>query len=272
MALLLLVSCSVLPFKPRPQAGVYHQVKSGETLWSIAQAYSVKLQEITEANKIGDPTRLEAGSIIFIPGAKGVIAAPTTAPRLPEPALKPAPDEGAGAPAKTPSPGKVPPVPPREEKKVGEEPPGKAEVKTEGKAKREGKGPPEENIPADRGRFVWPVTGEISSTFGPQPGGMFHNGIKITAKEGAVVVAASSGTVIFSSSLKDFGETIILKHEEDLATVYTNLGSRTVKVTDQVKRGEPIGRLDNPEKKGRPTLGFEVRIRGKAYNPLLFLP
>ena len=42
---------------------------------------------------------------------------------------------------------------------------------------------------------------------------------------------------------KDYGETVIVKHKKGYATVYTNLGIRTVAVDDQVKMGD---QLDHP--------------------------
>jgi len=48
-------------------------VRSGETLWSIARAYDIKIQELAEANNITDPKLIGQNSIIFIPEANQVI-------------------------------------------------------------------------------------------------------------------------------------------------------------------------------------------------------
>jgi len=85
-------------------------------------------------------------------------------------------------------------------------------------------------------------------------------------------VAAASGTVIFSNALKDYGETIIIKHQDSYATVYTNLRSRIVQVDDKVKKGSRIAFLGKTEKKTEPSLNFEIRHKNKARNPLFFLP
>jgi lipoprotein NlpD len=125
----------------------------------------------------------------------------------------------------------------------------------------------------DRKRFIWPVRGRVVSRFGIQPNGMYYNGITIVAGEGMPVVAAAGGTVIFSGPLKDYGETIIIQHEDHYATVYTRLGQRKVKLDDRVKQADPIGHLGKgEEKRSGARLTFEIRYRSKARNPMFFLP
>jgi septal ring factor EnvC (AmiA/AmiB activator) len=50
------------------RAGVYHKVMPKETLWRVAKAYGVSLDEIVKANRIPDATKIEKGQLIFIPG------------------------------------------------------------------------------------------------------------------------------------------------------------------------------------------------------------
>jgi murein DD-endopeptidase MepM/ murein hydrolase activator NlpD len=131
----------------------------------------------------------------------------------------------------------------------------------------------ERTVRFDRKRFIWPVKGKVVSRFGIQPNGMYYNGIAITTAEHMPVVAAAGGTVIFSGPLKDYGNTIILMHEDHYATVYTHLGQRTVKLDDRVKQSDPIGQMGKSEEKGgAPRLAFEIRYKNKARNPMFFLP
>ncbi len=51
------------------QAGVYHRVERGQTLWRIAKVYGVPLQSIVDANHLADAGRLEIGQQIFVPGS-----------------------------------------------------------------------------------------------------------------------------------------------------------------------------------------------------------
>lgn len=169
----------------------------------------------------------------------------------------------------------VTPPPPQEEtapgKSVAEQPPavqssttppGKEAQPTEGSGK----------LQLDKNRFVWPVKGRIISRFGIQSNGMYHNWISISAKEMAPVVAAAGGTVIFSAVLKDYGETIIIKHADHFATVYTHLKARKVLLDDAVKKGEAIALVGKLGKEDSVYLNFEVRHQNRARNPLFFLP
>ena len=61
--------------KPVPDAeavGVFHQVKPGETLFSICKAYKADLQEVAEINDISDADQLQAGQKVFIPDVESL--------------------------------------------------------------------------------------------------------------------------------------------------------------------------------------------------------
>jgi len=61
--------------------GVLHVVEPGQTLWRIAKAYGVPLDELSAANGIDDPSLLESGRAILIPGAPETLeVAPWPAP------------------------------------------------------------------------------------------------------------------------------------------------------------------------------------------------
>ena len=129
-----------------------------------------------------------------------------------------------------------------------------------------------EGIQFDKKRFIWPVKGKVVSQFGIQPNRMSFNGIRIAAGEGTAVQAAAGGSVIFSALLKDYGETIIIKHDDYYATVYTHLGIRTVREETQIKKGDRIAFLGKADGREEPYLHFEIRYKNKARNPLFFLP
>jgi murein DD-endopeptidase MepM/ murein hydrolase activator NlpD len=61
--------------------GIMHIVQPGQTLWRIARAYDVSIDVIARANAIEDPTHVDVGVPIFIPGARATIeVAPYPAP------------------------------------------------------------------------------------------------------------------------------------------------------------------------------------------------
>jgi lipoprotein NlpD len=133
---------------------------------------------------------------------------------------------------------------------------------------------PQGQIKVEKGRFQWPVKGPVITRFGIQPGsGMKYNGIKIAAKEGAPVHAAAAGTIIYASHVKGYGDTIIVKHDENFSSVYAYLKNSAAKRDDRVKKGEKIASVGPAEEPGgEPYLYFEIREKNKARNPLFFLP
>lgn len=53
-----------------PKDGVTYTVGPGDTLSRIAQKTGARLADIINANKIADPTRVQVGQVLFIPGGK----------------------------------------------------------------------------------------------------------------------------------------------------------------------------------------------------------
>lgn len=67
--------------------GVWHEVQKGETLWRIARAYGVGVQDLAELNGLFRPEDLAAGTRLFVPGAaKALAVGPPPAGAPPEPA------------------------------------------------------------------------------------------------------------------------------------------------------------------------------------------
>ncbi len=52
-----------------PKQGINYTVQAGDTLAVIARKNGAKLQDIINANKISDPTRIQVGQTLFIPQA-----------------------------------------------------------------------------------------------------------------------------------------------------------------------------------------------------------
>jgi LysM repeat protein len=53
-----------------PKEGINYTVQSGDTLAVIARKNNAKLQDIINANKISDPTKIRVGQTLFIPQGK----------------------------------------------------------------------------------------------------------------------------------------------------------------------------------------------------------
>lgn len=297
LLLALMLSCSGFPLKERGPGGVYHRVKRGETFLAIARAYDTDIQTLAEANNIIDPSRIKTDSVIFIPRAQAVVDEIEIISSSSKKVVQAPPGKSAGKDASvhdkgslSPKPDKINKIEQRDAKKpvaapglreetikeapVNREPARKTDDDNRLKTANEGiDKDKQEKLHFSRNIFIWPVKGTVVSFFGVQPNGMFFNGIRIAAPVDSAVFAAADGTVIHSEFLKYYGETIIVQHKGDYATVYANLGVRAVGLNARVKKGERIGFTGKdafPPNDAH--LYFEIRHKNKARNPLFFLP
>jgi LysM repeat protein len=53
-----------------PKEGVTYTIVAGDTIARIAQKTGAKVQDILNANRIADPTKIQVGQVLFIPGGK----------------------------------------------------------------------------------------------------------------------------------------------------------------------------------------------------------
>lgn len=130
-----------------------------------------------------------------------------------------------------------------------------------------------------RGRFDWPVRGEVISDYGPKGGGRRNDGIDIGAPAGTPVRAAAAGKVVYSGGdVPGFGVTVLIQHDDGWVTVYGNLQGASVRMQQSVRAGEQIGTVGSSGGAPRPQLHFEVRYspspkyKAKAVDPQLVLP
>ncbi len=221
IALLLVVSgCAA--------GGVYHTVGSGETLWRICKTYGVALQDVAEINDLKDPTEIERGQKIFIPGVskrRKVVpyrAVPASVERDSDKRMPLDRDEG--------------------------------------------------KVVLEKDRFLWPVKGEIVSSFGVRNGHR-HDGIDIKAPDGTPVKAADDGKVMYvHSSMRGYGNIIILMHRDGFFTVYAHNRENLASMGDKVSKGETIASVGSTGNASTSHLHFEVRQGKGVRNPLFFLP
>jgi len=114
------------------------------------------------------------------------------------------------------------------------------------------------------------VKGRVVSRFSRKDPDL--DGIKIAGKRGQKVVAAESGTVVYTGSgLIGYGQLIIVKHDNEFLSAY-GLNSRLyVKEGQKVKRGQHISDMGT-NSAGQPMLHFEIRRYGKPVDPMAYLP
>ena len=131
---------------------------------------------------------------------------------------------------------------------------------------------PPEKIISKPGLFIWPVRGKVIEEYGIY-GGMKHDGINIKAPEGAPVKAAKEGTVAFAGVLDGYGNTIIIEHKDNYATVYANNQANLVKQGQTVTKGQKIAEVGGSSKNSPQTyLHFQIRCDNKPRNPRFYLP
>ena len=117
-------------------------------------------------------------------------------------------------------------------------------------------------------KFSWPVRGKILSAYGAKSGGLFNDGINISAARGATVSAAENGVVAYAGNeVKGMGNLVIIQHSDGFMTVYAHLDAMNVRRGARVNVGQKIGTVGSTGKVTQPQLHFEIRKGTKAYDP-----
>jgi len=132
------------------------------------------------------------------------------------------------------------------------------------------------NILLSSSPSILPVIGYPSDRFGmrkdPFTGkASFHPGIDFSAPLGMKVVATADGVTSFSGRQSNYGRLVILEHRFGLTTKYGHLRKMVVNPGQFVRKGEVIGYVGATGRATGPHLHYEVRLNGRALNPLRFL-
>lgn len=127
---------------------------------------------------------------------------------------------------------------------------------------------PEGAFASMKGRLRAPVSGAVTASFGAKRGsGPSWKGVFIKAQEGSDVRAVAAGRVVFASWLRGFGNLIIVDHGSQYLSIYGNNQSLLKRVGDAVRAGDQIAAAGNTGGIEESGLYFELRHRGKAFNP-----
>ncbi|MCB2113115.1 MAG: M23 family metallopeptidase [Parvularculaceae bacterium] len=120
--------------------------------------------------------------------------------------------------------------------------------------------------------FDWPVQGAIIGNYGLSTTGKRNDGVNIAAPVGTPVRAAADGEVVYrGSELKDYGNLLLIKHEDGFVTAYAHNDAMLVKKGDRVRRGQVIAKVGQSGSAGEPQLHFEIRQNLKAVDPVALL-
>jgi lipoprotein NlpD len=277
--------------KPRPVEAAaaagpgYYTVKKGDTLNRIAQEFNQNFRDIVIWNNLTSPNDIQIDQVLRVappdaagaptPGAAqtgsvatstGVEVRPLGAPSATPPAAG-APAPAAGATKTWPRGEKRPysdnalaelqkpdsaPQPVRSGEKAADKPADK---------------PADNPRAADDGlAWMWPAEGRIVGTF---EGG--RKGIDIAGKMGQPVLAAGNGTVLYASSVRGYGNLVIVKHSSNLLSAYAHNKAILVKEGQAVTKGQRIAEMGSSDTDSV-KLHFEIRQQGKPVDPSKFLP
>jgi septal ring factor EnvC (AmiA/AmiB activator) len=126
-----------------------------------------------------------------------------------------------------------------------------------------------------QGGLPWPADGVVMSRFGRQRtsyGNFFvtRNGIELSLAEGVPVRAIHEGTVAYADQFSGYGNLVIIDHGDRAYSLYGHLQSLSVHLGDKVRQGATVG-LTGRNPAGNPALYFELRIDGRAVDPLQWL-
>lgn len=118
----------------------------------------------------------------------------------------------------------------------------------------------------------WPAQGRIVSAFGSNSGGKPNDGIDISVPVGTAVKAAENGVVIYAGNgLKEFGNTVLVRHSDGYVTVYGHLDAIEVDRGETISRGQTLGTSGMTGNARQPQLHFEVRKDTKPVDPVRYL-
>lgn len=232
--------------KPSGPEPVRHKVARGETAYTISRLYQVPVNALAEWNGLGSDFAIREGQYLLIPvkdqpapkkqAATPAAAATTTAP-------------GTGSPTPTP-PSATKPLP--DEKVAAATTPAAPDVSV---------GQP---TASSKSQLAFPIKGKIVR---PYEKGK-NEGIDIAGAPGSAVSAAEGGTVAAITADADQVPIVVIRHADNLLTVYANVDGIEVNKGDTVKRGQKIARLRDGD---NAYVHFEVRKGFDSFDPEPYL-
>jgi murein DD-endopeptidase MepM/ murein hydrolase activator NlpD len=270
--------------------------ESGDTLAVVAKRFDVSASELADLNNLPIHGRLAPGEKVALPANfhdQGPFRAPVETAQSAWPTRHAPPPSAYRAPVRsysTPPANGGPYVPSPAAVAAGERarayaaasanpPPAGAASYRPAPQNQEPAAPRVDVAAAGRGRFIWPVRGEIISPFGVMGVGRRNDGIDIKSAQGTVVQAAAAGEVVYAGNqVPGFGNLVLVKHADGWVTAYAHLDRVSVQMKQTIGQGQEIGQVGNTGGVPAPELHFEIRYapsvtdKARPIDPLLVLP
>ncbi len=242
------------PLAPAQSVGVEpvrHQVARGETAFTIARLYDVSVRNLAQWNGLGSDFAVREGQYLLIPvalpGDEMAGFDPSDVPR--ETPTQP----GTGSPTPTP-PSASSPLP-DEQTTPAAEPVETVAAPDLGST---------QTASSSTARMAFPVRGDIIREYAKGR----NDGIAIAAPAGSPVNAAADGVVAAITEDTNGVPIIVVRHPDNLLTVYSNVGAVAVTRNDNVSRGQKLAEI---RREGSAALHFEVREGFDSVDPMTYL-
>ena len=257
-----------------------HEVKSGESFWSISRKYNMSLSDLEKANPGVNSERIQIGQVINLIVPKPLISVKTVETiTFIEKAEFDQKVEFSSSMYKDETSIRVKGIYGEKEvvadvTKVNGIETGRTilsekmikEPKTQIIVKGTKDPPPKKGT----GTFSYPARGSITSRYGMR-WGRRHTGIDIGAPYGSDVKASDGGEVTFVGYQGGYGKLIIIDHGANFVSYYGHLSKYSVKVGQKVYKGQKIGEVGSSGNSTGPHVHFEIRKNGVIQNPANYL-
>ena len=109
--------------------------------------------------------------------------------------------------------------------------------------------------------------GNRPNPFGATGTWQFHRGVDLAAPEGTPVKAAKGGVVAEAESNPVYGNYVIIRHNNNMQSLYGPLSRTLVTKATAVLQGQTIGEVGTTGKSTGPQLHFEIRSGDTSRNP-----
>lgn len=255
--------------KPRSEI-IEYEVKSGDTISSIAQKFDISAETIKWVNDLDNLNTIKPGQKLKILPVSGVAHIVKSGDNLESVAKKYSAEQQPvlDFPFND--------IPDDFKLKVGQvliipdgSPPVAPAKKPRPAPQYLAQGPTSPTFTAPGGgNFIWPAAGSLSQYFA-----WYHPGLDIANRAGPGVTAADGGVVTVAGWPDNYGygNRVVVDHGNGYQTLYAHLSNIYVTSGQRVSRGQTIAQMGSTGRSTGTHLHLEIRYKGIALNPLAIL-
>ena len=98
-----------------------------------------------------------------------------------------------------------------------------------------------------------------------------HKGVDLSAPTGTPIYATADGYISKAEWFSSYGKYVSIEHGANLQTRFAHMSDIAVTAGSRVKKGDVIGYVGSTGRSTGPHLHYEVRIAGKAVNPVPYM-